>query len=527
MPQEVIYNTEARDALKRGVDKLANAVKVTLGPKGRNVILERKFGSQHVTKDGVSVAREINLVDPVENIGAQMVKDVASKTADLAGDGTTTATVLAQSIFETGIKNVAAGANPMDLKKGIDKAVIAIVENLKKQSKEVGNDLKMIKQVATVSTNNDELIGGLIAEAITKVGKDGIVTVEEADGTETYVKTVEGMQFHRGYLSGRFVNNPQSLSAELENPTILFYHGKISNAAEIIPILEMNSKNGNAPIVIIADDVEGEALSTLVVNCIQGRLKAVALKSPGFGENKLAMLQDLATLTGGKVISEESGVTLETADFSYLGKAAKVIVDKDKTTIIDGKGKKVELKERVSQLENLIKISKSAQDVENYKIRLAKLSGGIAVLYVGAASEVELKEKKDRIDDALHATRAAVEEGIVSGGGVAYIRAIESIKKLKGENEDEETGIQIIRRAIEEPLRQICANAGVEGSIIIEKVRNSSGDIGYNARTGLFENLILSGVIDPTKVSRVALENAASISTLLLTTEAVVYEVVT
>jgi len=520
MSKQVKYNVEARDALKRGVDILANAVKVTLGPKGRNVIIDKKFGSPAITKDGVTVAKEIELKDAVENMGAQMVKEVASKTADIAGDGTTTATVLAQAIVTAGVKNVAAGANPMDLKRGIDKAVAAVVENLKAQSQTVGEDNNKIKQVASISANNDEVIGSLIAEAMGKVGKDGVITVEEAKGTETEVKTVEGMQFDRGYLSPYFVTNADKMEADLENPFILIYDKKISNMKELLPVLEKTVQTGK-PLLIIAEDLDGEALATLVVNKIRGSLKVAAVKAPGFGDRRKEMLEDIAILTGGTVISEERGYKLENADLSYLGSAEKVVVDKDNTTVINGAGNADDIKARVNQIKAQIETTTSDYDKEKLQERLAKLAGGVAVLYVGAASEVEMKEKKDRVDDALHATRAAVEEGIVAGGGVAFIRAVASIADLKGANEDENTGIQIIRRAIEEPLRQICENAGIEGSIVVQKVKEGTADYGYNARTDVYENLIGAGVIDPTKVSRVALENAASIAAMLLTTEVV------
>jgi chaperonin GroEL len=520
MAKQVKYNVEARDALKRGVDILANAVKVTLGPKGRNVIIDKKFGSPIITKDGVTVAKEIELKDALENMGAQMVKEVASKTADIAGDGTTTATVLAQAIVTAGIKNVAAGANPMDLKRGIDKAVAAVVENLKSQSQTVGEDNNKIKQVASISANNDEVIGSLIAEAMAKVGKDGVITVEEAKGTETEVKTVEGMQFDRGYLSPYFVTNADKMEVELENPYILIYDKKISSMKELLPILEKQVQTGK-PLLIIAEDLDGEALATLVVNKIRGSLKVAAVKAPGFGDRRKAMLEDIAILTGGTLISEERGYKLENADLSYLGTAEKILIDKDNTTIINGAGKPEEIKGRVSQIKSQIESTTSDYDREKLQERLAKLSGGVAVLYVGAATEVEMKEKKDRVDDALHATRAAVEEGIVAGGGVAFIRAVAALADLKGENEDENTGIQIIRRAIEEPLRQICENAGIEGSIVVQKVKEGTADFGYNARTDKYENLIGAGVIDPTKVGRVALENAASIAAMLLTTEVV------
>lgn len=520
MAKEVKYNIDARDALKKGVDTLANAVKVTLGPKGRNVIIEKKFGSPAITKDGVTVAKEIDLKEPMENMGAQMVKEVASKTADQAGDGTTTATVLAQAIVTAGIKNVAAGANPMDLKRGIDKAVAAVVTSLRSQSQTVGEDNNKIKQVASISANNDEVIGTLIAEAMNKVGKDGVITVEEAKGTETEVKTVEGMQFDRGYLSPYFVTNTDKMEVELESPYILIYDKKISNMKELLPVLEKQVQTGK-PLLIIAEDLDGEALATLVVNKIRGSLKVAAVKAPGFGDRRKAMLEDIAILTGGTVISEERGYKLENAELEYLGQAEKVVIDKDNTTMINGSGDSGDIQSRVNQIRAQIESTTSDYDREKLQERLAKLAGGVAVLYVGAATEVEMKEKKDRVDDALHATRAAVEEGIVAGGGVAFIRSIEALADLKGENEDETTGINIIKRAIEEPLRQICNNAGVEGSIVVQKVREGKDDYGYNARNDVYENLISAGVIDPTKVSRVALENAASIAAMLLTTEVV------
>lgn len=520
MAKQVKYNIEARDALKRGVDALANAVKVTLGPKGRNVIIDKKFGAPMITKDGVSVAKEVDLKDPMENMGAQMVKEVASKTADIAGDGTTTATVLAQAIITAGIKNVAAGANPMDLKRGIDKAVTAVVENLRSQSNPVGSDNNKIKQVATISANNDEVIGTLIADAMAKVGKDGVITVEEAKGTETEVKTVEGMQFDRGYLSPYFVTNADKMEVELDNPFILIYDKKISSMKELLPVLEKQVQTGR-PLLIISEDLDGEALATLVVNKIRGSLKVAAVKAPGFGDRRKAMLEDIAILTGGTVISEERGFKLENADITFLGQAERVLIDKDNTTIINGSGKSEDIAARVSQIKAQIDSTTSDYDREKLQERLAKLAGGVAVLYVGAATEVEMKEKKDRVDDALHATRAAVEEGIVAGGGVAFIRAIEALEGLKGANEDETTGIQIIKRSIEEPLRQICQNAGIEGSIVVQKVKEGKADFGYNARTDVYENMIGAGVIDPTKVSRVALENAASIAAMLLTTECV------
>ncbi|QKJ28283.1 chaperonin GroEL [Mucilaginibacter mali] len=520
MAKQVKYNVEARDALKRGVDILANAVKVTLGPKGRHVIIDKKFGSPAITKDGVSVAKEIDLKDAIENMGAQMVKEVASKTADIAGDGTTTATVLAQAIVAAGIKNVAAGANPMDLKRGIDKAVAAVVTSLKTQKQDVGEDFDKIKQVAAISANNDEVIGEMIADAMKKVGTAGVITVEEAKGTETEVKTVEGMQFDRGYLSAYFVTNADKMEAELDNPYILIYDKKISSMKELLPILEKQVQTGK-PLLIIAEDLDGEALSTLVVNKIRGSLKVAAVKAPGFGDRRKAMLEDIAILTGGTVISEERGYKLESADLSMLGQAEKISIDKDNTTIVNGAGDAENIKARVGEIRVQIENTTSDYDKEKLQERLAKLSGGVAVLYIGAASEVEMKEKKDRVDDALHATRAAVEEGIVAGGGVAFIRAVEALNDLKGANEDENTGIQIIRRAIEEPLRQICENAGIEGSIVVQKVKEGSADFGYNARTDKYENLIGAGVIDPTKVSRVALEHAASIASMLLTTECV------
>lgn len=521
MAKQIHFNLDARDGLRRGVDSLANAVKVTLGPKGRNVVIDRKFGSPTVTKDGVTVAKEIELTNSVENMGAQMVKEVASKTADLAGDGTTTATVLAQAIVNGGLKNVAAGANPMDLKRGVDKAVISVVENLRKQSETVGDDFKKIQQVASISANNDDVIGSLISDAMEKVGKDGVITVEEAKGTQTEVKTVEGMQFDRGYLSPYFVTNTEKMEAELESPYILIYDKKVSNMKELLPVLEQTAQTGK-PLVIIAEDVEGEALATLVVNKIRGSLKVAAVKAPGFGDRRKAMLQDIAVLTGGTVISEEQGRKLDDATLDSLGTCEKVVINKENTTIVNGVGAKEDIDGRIAQIKAEIDNSTSDYDVEKLQERLAKLSGGVAVLYIGAASEVEMKEKKDRVDDALHATRAAVEEGIVAGGGVAYVRAIESLKDLKGANADENTGIQIIRRALEEPLRQIVHNAGGEGSVVIQKVKEGKKDFGYNARTEEYENLIGAGVIDPTKVSRVALENAASVASMLLTTECLI-----
>lgn len=521
MAKQIFFDIEARNKMKKGVDTLANAVKVTLGPKGRNVVIEKKFGAPSVTKDGVTVAKEIELEDAIENMGAQMVKEVASKTADIAGDGTTTATVLAQAIIAEGLKNVAAGANPMDLKRGIDKAVAKVVENLKAQSQAVGNDSKKIEQVATISANSDSEIGKLIATAMGKVGKEGVITVEEAKGTDTTVDVVEGMQFDRGYISPYFVTNSEKMEAELQNPYILIYDKKISAMKDILHILEKVAQSGR-PLLIIAEDLEGEALATLVVNKLRGTLKVAAVKAPGFGDRRKEMLTDLAILTAGTVVSEEQGFKLENADLSYLGQAASVTIDKDNTTIVGGKGKKTDIVARVNQIKAQIENTTSDYDREKLQERLAKLSGGVAVLYVGAATEVEMKEKKDRVDDALHATRAAVEEGIVPGGGVAYIRAVESLEKLKGANEDEATGIQIVKRAIEEPLRQIVINSGIEGSIVVQKIKEGKGDFGFNARTEIYENLLKAGVIDPTKVSRVALENAASIAAMLLTTECVI-----
>ena len=523
MAKDISFNIEARDALKRGVDALANAVKVTLGPKGRNVIIDKKFGSPQITKDGVTVAKEIELSNPVENMGAQLLKEVASKTADAAGDGTTTATVLAQAIVTGGLKNVAAGANPMDLKRGIDKAVEAVVENLKKQSQMVGNDNKKIEQVATISANNDSTIGKLIAEAMAKVKKEGVITVEEAKGTDTTVEVVEGMEFDRGYISPYFITDVDKMEAVLESPLILIYEKKISTMKELLPVLEKAVGTGK-PILIIAEDIDGEALQTLVVNRLRSNLKICAVKAPGFGDRRKAMLEDLAILTGGIFIAEDRGFKLENADLTFLGKAEKVTVDKDNTTIVGGGGKKADITARVNQIKAQIESTTSDYDKEKLQERLAKLAGGVAVLYVGAATEVEMKEKKDRVDDALAATRAAVEEGIVPGGGVAYIRAISALDKLKGLNEDENTGIQIVRRAIEEPLRQICANCGIEGSIVVQKVKEGKDDYGFNARTEKYENLLKAGVIDPTKVSRIALENAASVAAMLLTTDCVLAE---
>ena len=521
MAKQLFFETEARNKMKRGVDALANAVKVTLGPKGRNVVIEKKFGAPSVTKDGVTVAKEVELEDAIENMGAQMVKEVASKTADVAGDGTTTATVLAQAIITEGLKNVAAGANPMDLKRGIDKAVRSVVENLRSQSQEVGNDNQKIQQVATISPNNDEEIGKLIAEAMEKVSKDGVITIEEAKGIETGIDVVEGMQFDRGYISPYFVTNSEKMEAELDNPYILIYDKKISSMKDILHILEKVAQQG-APLLIISEDLEGEALATLVVNKLRGTLKVAAVKAPGFGDRRKEMLQDIAILSKGIVISEEQGYKLENADLTYLGKAERVLIDKDNTTVVGGKGDSDAIKGRINQIKAQIESTTSDYDREKLQERLAKLSGGVAVLNVGAATELEMKEKKDRVDDALHATRAAVEEGIVPGGGVAFVRAIESLNKVDTRNADEATGVQIVRRALEEPLRQIVENCGIEGSVVVNKVREGKGDFGFNARDEKYENLIAAGVIDPTKVTRVALENAASIAGMLLTTECVV-----
>ena len=521
MAKQIFFDIEARNKMKKGVDTLSNAVRVTLGPKGRNVVLEKKFGAPSITKDGVTVAKEIELDDPIENMGAQMVKEVASKTADIAGDGTTTATVLAQAIISEGLRNLAAGANPMDLKRGIDKAVTAVVESLKTQSQTVGNDSSKIEQVAAISANNDENIGKLIAEAFAKVGKEGVITVEEAKGTDTSVEVVEGMQFDRGYLSAYFVTNSEKMEVELENPYILIYDKKISAMKDILHILEKVAQSGR-PLLIISEDLEGEALATLVVNKLRGTLKVAAVKAPGFGDRRKEMLQDIAILTKGVVISEDQGYKLENADFSYLGQASSITIDKDNTTIVGGKGKKEDIQARVNQIKSQIETTTSDYDKEKLQERLAKLSGGVAVLYVGAATEVEMKEKKDRVDDALHATRAAVEEGIVPGGGVAYLRSIESLENLKGANDDETTGISIVKRALEEPVRQIVINSGIEGSIVVQKIKEGKNDFGFNARTEVYENLYAAGVIDPTKVTRIALENAASIAGMLLTTEAVV-----
>jgi chaperonin GroEL len=521
MAKQLFFDIEARNKMKKGVDTLANAVKVTLGPKGRNVVIEKKFGAPSVTKDGVTVAKEIELEDAIENMGAQMVKEVASKTADIAGDGTTTATVLAQAIIGEGLKNVAAGANPMDLKRGIDKAVIKVVENLKSQSQTVGSESAKIQQVASISANNDEVIGKLIAEAFGKVGKDGVITVEEAKGTETTVEIVEGMQFDRGYISPYFVTNSEKMEAELSNPYIMIYDKKISTMKDILPILEKVAQQG-APLLIISEDLEGEALATLVVNKLRGTLKVAAVKAPGFGDRRKEMLQDIAVLTKGIVISEEQGYKLDNATLDYLGRAERVVIDKDNTTVVNGKGAKEDITARINQIKGQIESTTSDYDREKLQERLAKLSGGVAVLNVGAATEVEMKEKKDRVDDALHATRAAVEEGIVPGGGTAFLRAIAAIENLEGANLDETTGIKIVRRALEEPIRIIAANAGIDGSIVVQKVKEGKGDFGFNARTDVYENMFAAGIIDPTKVGRVALENAASIAGMLLTTECVV-----
>jgi len=521
MAKDIFFDVEAREKLKKGVDALADAVKVTLGPKGRNVVIGKKFGAPHITKDGVTVAKEIELEDEVENMGAQMVKEVASKTADIAGDGTTTATVLAQAIIGAGLKNVAAGANPMDLKRGIDKAVNEVVSNLRKLSKDVGSDNSKIEQIATISANNDEAIGALIAKAMKDVGNDGVITVEEAKGIETEVKTVEGMQFDRGYLSPYFVTNTEKMITEMEDPMILICEKKISSMKELMPILEPVAQSSKG-LLIIAEDVDGEALGTLVVNRIRGSLKVAAVKAPGFGDRRKAMLEDIAILTGGQVISEERGMTLENTTIDMLGTAEKIEIDKDNTTIVNGKGKKADIKARVGQIRAQIETTTSDYDKEKLQERLAKLSGGVAVLYVGAPTEVEMKEKKDRVEDALAATRAAVEEGIVAGGGVALLRAIETLDKINGLNEDEVTGISIVKRAAEEPLRQIIANAGEEGAVIVQEVKAGKKDFGYNARSEKFENLFKAGVIDPTKVTRIAVENAASIAAMLLTTECVI-----
>ena len=521
MAKDILFNLDARDGLKKGVDALSNAVKVTLGPKGRNVIIEKSYGAPHITKDGVSVAKEIELQDPVENMGAQLVKEVASKTNDLAGDGTTTATVLAQAIVAAGLKNVIAGANPMDLKRGIDKAVATVVESLKTQSQQVGDSIEKIQQVASISANNDNTIGTLIAEAMAKVKKEGVITVEDAKGIETHVDVVEGMQFDRGYISPYFVTNTEKMEAVYENPFILIYDKKISVMKDLLPILEKSLQTGR-PLLIIAEDIDSEALATLVVNRLRGSLKVVAVKAPGFGDRRKEMLEDIAILTGGTVITEEKGYRLEDATLAELGTADKITVTKDNTTIVNGQGAKENIEARANQIKAQIAATTSDYDREKLQERLAKIAGGVAVIYVGAASEVEMKEKKDRVEDALNATRAAIEEGIIPGGGVGFIRAISSIENLKGENDDQTTGISIIKRALEEPLRQIVANAGLEGSVVVNKVREGEGDFGFNARTETYENLLKTGVIDPVKVSRVALENAASIASMLLTTECVI-----
>ena len=523
MAKEILFNIDARDQLKKGIDTLANAVKVTLGPKGRNVIIEKKFGAPHITKDGVTVAKEVELADAYQNTGAQLVKEVASKTGDDAGDGTTTATVLAQAIVAEGLKNVTAGASPMDIKRGIDKAVAKVVESIKSQAEMVGDNYDKIEQVGTVSANNDPVIGKLIADAMRKVSKDGVITIEEAKGTDTTIGVVEGMQFDRGYLSAYFVTNTEKMECEMEKPYILIYDKKISNLKDFLPILEPAVQTGR-PLLVIAEDVDSEALTTLVVNRLRSQLKICAVKAPGFGDRRKEMLEDIAVLTGGVVISEEKGLKLEQATIEMLGTADKVTVSKDNTTIVNGAGAKENIKERCEQIKAQIASTKSDYDKEKLQERLAKLSGGVAVLYVGAASEVEMKEKKDRVDDALRATRAAIEEGIVAGGGVAYIRALEALESLKGDNADETTGIDIIKRAIEEPLRQIVANAGKEGAVVVQKVREGKADFGYNARTDVYENLHAAGVVDPAKVTRVALENAASIAGMFLTTECVIVE---
>jgi chaperonin GroEL len=524
MAKDIKFDIEARDGLKRGVDALANAVKVTLGPKGRNVIIGKAFGGPNVTKDGVTVAKEIELQDPLENMGAQMVKEVASKTNDLAGDGTTTATVLAQAIVKEGLKNVAAGANPMDLKRGIDKAVEAIVDDLTKQAKVVGSDSEKIKQIASISANNDEVIGELIANAFAKVGKEGVITVEEAKGTDTFVDVVEGMQFDRGYLSPYFVTNPEKMEAELDSPYILLYDKKVSSLKELLPVLEPVAQSGK-PLLIIAEDVDGEALSTLVVNKLRGALKIAAVKAPGFGDRRKAMLEDIAILTGGTVISEERGYTLENTTIDMLGTAKRVTIDKDNTTIVSGAGDADTIKNRVNQIKGQMETTTSDYDKEKLQERLAKLAGGVAVLYVGAASEVEMKEKKDRVDDALHATRAAVEEGIVAGGGVALLRAKAVLSQIKADNADEATGIQIVSRAVEAPLRTIVENAGLEGSVVVAKVAEGKGDFGYNAKTDEYVDMLKAGIIDPKKVTRVALENAASVAGMILTTECALIDI--
>ena len=523
MAKEITFDIDAREQLKQGVDALANAVKVTLGPKGRNVIIEKKYGAPQITKDGVTVAKEIELEDSVNNLGAQLVKEVATKTGDAAGDGTTTATVLAQAIINVGLKNVTSGANPMDLKRGIDKAVAEVVKSIRKQSQIVGNDYDKIEQVATISANNDSEIGALIAEAMKKVSKDGVITIEEAKGTDTTIEVVEGMQFDRGYISPYFVTNTEKMECEMENPYILIHDKKISSLKELLPILEPAVQSGR-PLLIIAEDVDSEALTTLVVNRLRSNLKISAVKAPGFGDRRKEMLEDIAILTGGMVISEERGLKLESATLEMLGTAEKVTIDKDNTIIVNGAGKKQSIADRINQIKAQIAATTSDYDREKLQERLAKLSGGVAVLYVGAGSEVEMKEKKDRVDDALRATRAAIEEGIVPGGGVSYIRAIEAVAKLKGDNDDEKTGIEIIRRAIEEPLRQIVTNAGKEGAVVVQKVSEGTGDFGYNARMDRYENLLAAGVVDPAKVTRVALENAASIAGMFLTTECVIVD---
>ncbi len=524
MAKNITFNTDARDSLKKGVDALANAVKVTLGPKGRNVVIDKKFGGPSITKDGVTVAKEIELEDAMENMGAQMVKEVASKTADIAGDGTTTATVLAQAIVNAGLKNVAAGANPMDLKRGIDKAVNEIVKNINKISQEVGSSYDKIEQVASISANNDNVIGSLIAEAMKKVKTEGVITVEEAKGTETNVEVVEGMQFDRGYLSPYFITDPDKMETELESPYILLYDKKISSMKDLLPILEQTAQGGK-PLMIIAEDVDGEALSTLVVNKLRGALKVAAVKAPGFGDRRKAMLEDIAILTNATVISEERGFKLESTGIDMLGTCEKVVIDKDNTTIVNGSGDKNNIKSRVSQIKSQIESSTSDYDKEKLQERLAKLAGGVAVLYVGAASEVEMKEKKDRVDDALAATRAAVEEGIVPGGGIAIIRAAKTLSKVKGDNDDEQTGINIIERAVEEPIRQIVENAGLEGSVVVSKIKDGKDDFGFNAKNEKYENMLKAGIIDPAKVVRVALENASSVAGMLLTTECVISEI--
>ena len=523
MAKEIKFDIEARDLLKSGVDQLADAVKVTLGPKGRNVVIEKKFGAPQITKDGVTVAKEIELSNSYENLGAQMVKEVASKTGDDAGDGTTTATVLAQAIVNVGLKNVTAGANPMDLKRGIDKAVEAVVKSIKDQAETIGDDYAKIESVAKISANNDSVIGSLIAEAMKKVQKEGVITIEEAKGTDTYVDVVEGMQFDRGYISPYFVTNAEKMSADLENPFILIHDKKVSTMKDLLPVLEATAQTGR-PLMIIAEDVDGEALATLVVNRLRGSLKVCAVKAPGFGDRRKEMLEDIAILTGGTVITEEKGMKLEQATLEMLGQAEKIVVDKENTTIVNGAGEQEAIAARVGQIKKQMETTTSDYDKEKLQERLAKLAGGVAVIYVGAASEVEMKEKKDRVDDALHATRAAVEEGIVPGGGVTYIRAIASLEGLKGDNEDETTGIEIIKRAIEEPLRQIVSNAGKEGAVVVQKVKDGEKDFGYNARIDVYQNLLEAGVIDPAKVTRVALENAASIAGMFLTTETVIVE---